>query len=173
MPRNALHHPNRCERLGWGLLDQADRTMLFATALHWRTLARWRQPSDSRKLRKLGRRVCRAHRRPQTARADDDDRHTAAASHATSGVSAPALRLLQFQACSVREWRIAVFAEPSSSPVARRRMLRVYDFTTWAKARAMQHWIDCSRIADRPMPAPTTALPLRVRMSISILFLKK
>jgi hypothetical protein len=29
---------------------------------------------------------------------------------------------------------------------------RVYRFTTWAKARAMQHWIDRSGIAHRPMP---------------------
>ncbi len=29
---------------------------------------------------------------------------------------------------------------------------RVYHFTTWAKARAMQHWIDRSGIAKRPMP---------------------
>jgi hypothetical protein len=28
----------------------------------------------------------------------------------------------------------------------------VYHFTTWAKARAMQHWIDRSGIAHRPMP---------------------
>lgn len=28
----------------------------------------------------------------------------------------------------------------------------VYHFTTWAKARAMQHWIDRSGIADRPIP---------------------
>src|SRR5262245_9798630 len=29
---------------------------------------------------------------------------------------------------------------------------RVFHFQTWAKARAMQHWIDRSRIARRPMP---------------------
>jgi hypothetical protein len=29
---------------------------------------------------------------------------------------------------------------------------RVYHFTTWAKARAMQCWIDRSGIANRPMP---------------------
>jgi hypothetical protein len=29
---------------------------------------------------------------------------------------------------------------------------RVFHFTTWAKARAMQHWIDRSGIAHRPMP---------------------
>ena len=29
----------------------------------------------------------------------------------------------------------------------------VYRFTTWAKARAMQHWIDRSGIAHRPMPS--------------------
>ena len=28
----------------------------------------------------------------------------------------------------------------------------VFHFTTWAKARAMQHWIDRSGIARRPMP---------------------
>ena len=31
---------------------------------------------------------------------------------------------------------------------------RVYYFTTWAKARAMQHWIDRSGIAHRPMAPP-------------------
>ena len=30
---------------------------------------------------------------------------------------------------------------------------RVFPFTTWAKARAMQHWIDCSGIAHRPLAA--------------------
>jgi hypothetical protein len=29
---------------------------------------------------------------------------------------------------------------------------RVFHFATWAKARAMQHWIDRSGIARRPMP---------------------
>jgi hypothetical protein len=29
---------------------------------------------------------------------------------------------------------------------------RLFLFTTWAKARAMQHWIDRSGIAHRPMP---------------------
>jgi hypothetical protein len=29
---------------------------------------------------------------------------------------------------------------------------RVFHFPTWAKARAMQHWIDRSGIARRPMP---------------------
>ena len=29
---------------------------------------------------------------------------------------------------------------------------RVYYFTTWAKARAMQHWLDRSGVAHRPMP---------------------
>ena len=28
----------------------------------------------------------------------------------------------------------------------------LFHFTTWAKARAMQHWIDRSGIAGRPMP---------------------
>jgi hypothetical protein len=31
---------------------------------------------------------------------------------------------------------------------------RLFYFPTWAKARAMQHWIDRSGIAHRPMPAP-------------------
>jgi hypothetical protein len=30
----------------------------------------------------------------------------------------------------------------------------LFHFTTWAKARAMQHWIDRSGIAHRPMPTP-------------------
>src|SRR5262249_41015912 len=29
---------------------------------------------------------------------------------------------------------------------------RVFHFTTWSKARAMQHWIDRSGLAHRPMP---------------------
>jgi hypothetical protein len=29
---------------------------------------------------------------------------------------------------------------------------RVFHFATWSKARAMQHWIDRSGIAHRPMP---------------------
>ena len=29
---------------------------------------------------------------------------------------------------------------------------RVFHFATWAKARAMQHWIDRNGIAHRPMP---------------------
>jgi hypothetical protein len=29
---------------------------------------------------------------------------------------------------------------------------RVFHFPTWAKARAMQHWVDRSGIAGRPMP---------------------
>ena len=29
---------------------------------------------------------------------------------------------------------------------------RLYYFQTWAKARVMQHWIDRSGIANRPMP---------------------
>jgi hypothetical protein len=39
---------------------------------------------------------------------------------------------------------------------------RLYHFTTWAKARAMQHWIDRSGIANRPMPARSNAVPLGV-----------
>jgi len=30
----------------------------------------------------------------------------------------------------------------------------LFHFPTWAKARAMQHWIDRSGIANRPMPTP-------------------
>jgi hypothetical protein len=30
----------------------------------------------------------------------------------------------------------------------------LFHFSTWAKARAMQHWIDRSGIAHRPMPMP-------------------
>jgi hypothetical protein len=30
----------------------------------------------------------------------------------------------------------------------------LFYFSTWAKARAMQHWIDRSGIAHRPMPTP-------------------
>jgi hypothetical protein len=30
----------------------------------------------------------------------------------------------------------------------------LFHFSTWAKARAMQHWIDRSGIAHRPMPPP-------------------
>jgi hypothetical protein len=30
----------------------------------------------------------------------------------------------------------------------------LFHFPTWAKARAMQHWIDRSGIAHRPMPLP-------------------
>jgi hypothetical protein len=30
---------------------------------------------------------------------------------------------------------------------------RLFHFTTWTKARAMQHWIDRSGVARRPMPA--------------------
>lgn len=41
--------------------------------------------------------------------------------------------------CSFRGWR-----EESG--------FLLYHFTTWAKARAMQHWIDRSGIAHRPMP---------------------
>ncbi len=31
---------------------------------------------------------------------------------------------------------------------------RLFYFSTWAKARAMQHWIDRSGIAHRPTPTP-------------------
>ena len=30
----------------------------------------------------------------------------------------------------------------------------LFHFPTWAKARAMQHWIDRSGIAHQPMPTP-------------------
>jgi hypothetical protein len=30
----------------------------------------------------------------------------------------------------------------------------LFHFSTWAKARAMQHWIDRSGIAQRPLPTP-------------------
>jgi len=42
-------------------------------------------------------------------------------------------------------------AAPNRSPL--------FHFPTWAKARAMQHWIDRSGIARRPMPK-TSALSL-------------
>jgi hypothetical protein len=35
-------------------------------------------------------------------------------------------------------------------------------FSTWAKARAMQHWIDRSGIAGRPMPVPFNGPQMRV-----------
>jgi hypothetical protein len=47
--------------------------------------------------------------------------------------------------------RIAGAAEHYSSAGWREDYL-LYHFTTWAKARAMQHWIDRSGIAHRPMP---------------------
>ncbi|GEP61057.1 hypothetical protein [Reyranella soli] len=36
------------------------------------------------------------------------------------------------------------------------------DLSTWAKARAMQHWIDRSGIAGRPMPALFNGPQMRV-----------
>ncbi len=39
---------------------------------------------------------------------------------------------------------------------------RLYYFPTWAKARAMQHWIDRSGIANRPMPGQWGAPQLSV-----------
>ena len=49
--------------------------------------------------------------------------------------------------------RIAGAAEHCSSAGWREESgYRLYHFTTWAKARAMQHWIDRSGIAHRPMP---------------------
>ena len=51
--------------------------------------------------------------------------------------------------------RIAGAAECCSSAGWREESgYLLYHFTTWAKARAMQHWIDRSGIAHRPMPAP-------------------
>ena len=38
----------------------------------------------------------------------------------------------------------------------------LYYFPTWAKARAMQHWIDRSGIAHRPMPTPVDGPQLGV-----------
>ena len=38
----------------------------------------------------------------------------------------------------------------------------LFHFPTWAKARAMQHWIDRSGIAHRPMPAPYNGPQLAV-----------
>jgi hypothetical protein len=49
--------------------------------------------------------------------------------------------------------RIAGAAEHCSSAGWREESgYLLYHFTTWAKARAMQHWIDHSGIAHRPMP---------------------
>jgi hypothetical protein len=49
--------------------------------------------------------------------------------------------------------RIAGAAEHCSSAGWREESgYLLYHFTTWAKARAMQHWIDRSGIAHRPMP---------------------
>jgi hypothetical protein len=39
----------------------------------------------------------------------------------------------------------------------------LFHFPTWAKARAMQHWIDRSGIAHRPMPRPFSGPQLGVR----------
>ena len=39
---------------------------------------------------------------------------------------------------------------------------RLFHFSTWAKARAMQHWIDRSGIAHRPMPTPCNGPQLGV-----------
>lgn len=38
----------------------------------------------------------------------------------------------------------------------------LFHFPTWAKARAMQYWIDRSGIAGRPMPAPFNGPQMRV-----------
>jgi hypothetical protein len=49
--------------------------------------------------------------------------------------------------------RIAGAAEHCSSAGWREESgYLLYHFSTWAKARAMQHWIDRSGIAHRPMP---------------------
>jgi hypothetical protein len=37
-----------------------------------------------------------------------------------------------------------------------------FHFSTWAKARAMQHWIDRSGIAHRPMPTPYSGSGLQL-----------
>ena len=39
----------------------------------------------------------------------------------------------------------------------------LFHLTTWAKARAMQHWIDRSGIAYRPMPTPFHGPAVRLR----------
>ena len=39
---------------------------------------------------------------------------------------------------------------------------RLFHFSTWSKARAMQHWIDRSGIAQRPMPTPFNSPQLSV-----------
>lgn len=41
----------------------------------------------------------------------------------------------------------------------------LFHFATWAKARAMQHWIDRSGIAGRPMPPPFNGRQLGVGAS--------
>ncbi|MBV8187174.1 MAG: hypothetical protein JO339_08040 [Alphaproteobacteria bacterium] len=52
-------------------------------------------------------------------------------------------------------WRIAAAGEFVSLAGWRADAgYRVFHFTTWSKARAMQHWIDRSGIARRPMPTP-------------------
>jgi len=38
----------------------------------------------------------------------------------------------------------------------------LFHFPTWAKARAMQYWIDCSGIAQRPLPTPYAGPQLTV-----------
>jgi hypothetical protein len=38
----------------------------------------------------------------------------------------------------------------------------LFHFPTWAKARAMQYWIDRSGIAHRPMPTPFNGIQLHV-----------
>ena len=47
-------------------------------------------------------------------------------------------------ACAAEHFALAGWREDSG--------YRIYHFTTWAKARAMQHWIDRSGIAHRPLP---------------------
>src|SRR4029453_8668609 len=41
----------------------------------------------------------------------------------------------------------------------------LFHFSTWAKARAMQHWIDRSGIAQRPLPTPYGGPPLSLGTS--------
>ena len=49
--------------------------------------------------------------------------------------------------------RIAAAAECMSLAGWREEAgFRLFHFTTWAKARAMQHWIDRSGLARRPVP---------------------
>jgi len=44
----------------------------------------------------------------------------------------------------------------------------LFHFPTWAKARAMQRWIDRSSIAHRPMPTPYSGPQLSVGDGASV-----